>query len=102
MAGPLLAVRAAASLAKNKKMREALTKSVQAAFKKAPRLSKPSRKSVNNAVNIGTAGGAGVGVGVTATNEYNKKKKPESAQSKFNKKMKAGQKKSNLPRKARK
>jgi hypothetical protein len=97
-----LAARAAASLAKNKKMRESLSKSVQEAFKKAPRLSKPSRKSVNNAVNIGTAGVAGAGAGVAATSEYNKKKKPKSAKSKFNKKMEAGQKKSNLQRKSKK
>jgi hypothetical protein len=69
MALPLipLATRAALSLAKNKKAREALTKPVGQFFK--------NRSAVNKAVDVGTAGVAGFGAGVAATNEYNNSKK---------------------------
>jgi len=56
-------------IAKNKAARQALTKFARKA--------KPSQKSVNNAVNIGTAGVAGFGAGVATTNNYKKKSKPK-------------------------
>jgi hypothetical protein len=96
MAGPLLALRAAASLAKNKKMREKLAKSVGAglaglggyfATRKAPTKAKPAlKRSMRFNKQVAT------------TTE----KKPTGAMAAYQKRMKAGQRKSNLQRKPRK
>jgi hypothetical protein len=98
MAGPLLALRAAASLAKNKKMREKLAKSVAAgaglaglggyfATRKAPTKAKPAlKRSMRFNKQVAT------------TTE----KKPTGAMAAYQKRMKAGQRKSNLQRKPRK
>jgi hypothetical protein len=98
MAGPLLALRAAASLAKNKKMREKLAKSVAVggglaglggyfATRKAPTKAKPAlKRSMRFNKQVAT------------TTE----KKPTGAMAAYQKRMKAGQRKSNLQRKPRK
>ena len=99
MALPLvgLAARAAASLAKNKKMREALTKSAGGFLKRRQKLT-PSQKAAT-----GFPGGLAVGAGASTVIMDKKlqkeKKKTKSSKSQFDKKMESGQRKSKLQRK---
>jgi len=112
MALPLipLAARAALSLARNKKMRDALTASVSRATKafKKPKTADITKatKTKSQRAATGFPGGLAVGAGASTVimdrKLQKKKKKTESSKSKFNKKMEAGQRKSNLQRKPRK